>query len=104
VNDNFELKVNTNDPNLYGLRTVNLVVGFDRAGLTQKITETFSLTLIHPCKETFYSTTQTIADINYRFGDPPLVTSFSVFSDSVSLSYGITDLCAIRYEIQPSAI
>ena len=89
MNDNFELRVNTSDPNLYGLKTVNLVVGFDRAGLTQTITETFSLTLIDPCRETFYSTTQTIADINYRFGDLSLDSPFSLFNNgSVEAQYG----------------
>ena len=41
--------------------------------------------------------------MTYRFGDPPLVASFNVFSDSVSVSYGITDLCEIRYDIEPIA-
>ena len=61
ANDNFELRVTTNDYNLATTYTVNLVVGFSRADLTMTHTQTFSVKLLHPCKTTVITTNQTIS-------------------------------------------
>jgi hypothetical protein len=95
--------VTTNDYNLAGPHTVNMVVGFSRADLTMTKTEIFTVTLLHPCKKTLLTTTQTIAAMNYIFGDPAMVTGFTAFNDSVALQYGVPTLCALSYSLSPSA-
>jgi hypothetical protein len=72
ANENFELRVTTNDYNVAGTHTVNLVVGFSRTDLTITWTQTFSVTLIHPCKTTVVTSNQTIPLLQYYFGDDPL--------------------------------
>ncbi len=56
ANENFELRVSTNDYNLAGTHPVNLVVGFSRSDLTMTLTQTFSVILHHPCKKTVITT------------------------------------------------
>jgi hypothetical protein len=56
ANENFELRVTTNDYNLATTHTVNLVVGFSRTDLTMTFTQTFDITLHHPCKTTVITT------------------------------------------------
>jgi len=57
-----ELQVTTIDPALAGPHTISLIVGF-AVGFTQTITESLTVTLIHPCKLTLITTAQTISDI-----------------------------------------
>jgi hypothetical protein len=99
ANENFELRVTTNDYSLAGPYTVNLVVGFSRADLTMTFTQTFSVKLLHPCKTTVITTSQNIASITHQFGDPVTITSFTAYSDSVATQYGVSSLCALVYSL-----
>ena len=99
ANENFELRVTTNNPSHYGAHTVNLVVGFLRTDLTMTFTQTFSVILYHPCKTTVITTSQTIANVIHQFGDPTSVTSFTAFSDSTASEYNVLSLCSIVYSL-----
>ena len=80
----FELRVETNDINLAGTHAVNLVVGFDRADVSVVLTETFNVVLVHPCKETLVYSEQTIGPLEYYFGDPDLLWTFTDFENTVA--------------------
>jgi len=58
------------------------------------------VTLLHPCKKTLLTTSQTIADIYYTSGDPALLTSFASFDDSVAAQYNVIGLCAPVYSLE----
>jgi hypothetical protein len=60
LTSNFELQVDTIDYMLANTYNVNLVVSFANPGFTLTFTETFPLTLLHPCKQTQITTSQTI--------------------------------------------
>ena len=80
-------------------------VKFVNPSYTQKITQSFTITLDHPCKATQITTSQVIAPISFRFGDPPLQQSFSHFSDTVSAQYGIQPpICHLKYNVAPSTL
>ena len=102
LTQNFELQVTTNDYNLTGITSVSLVVTFADVNLTQSITETLSVTLLHPSKTTIISSTQTIPNLLYTFGDAALQQAFTEFTDSVSTQYGVVGLCALNYALSPS--
>jgi len=53
----FELQVTTNDPTKAGTYNVSVVIGFVNAGFTNTITQTISVTLLHPCKLTVITST-----------------------------------------------
>jgi hypothetical protein len=54
---NFQLQVTTNDYNLAGTHSVVVTIGFQRADLAHiTLTQTISVTLIHPCKLTSITT------------------------------------------------
>ena len=90
----FQLQVTTNDYLLAGTYMVNMVVGFVTPAFTQTITETFTVTLLHPCKTTLLTTSQTVGPLSYTFGDPVLTYLFAAFDDSVATQYGVAGLCA----------
>ena len=77
----------TNNGALASTYTVNLVVGFARSDITVTITETFTVKLIHPCKETVVSSTQVIPLLQYYFGDTALQYTFLAFSNTVAIQY-----------------
>ena len=84
-----------------GLFTVTITVGF--LNFTPTITQTFDLEVLHPCKITQITTTQTIPDISFPFGGTALLTPFTNFDDTVSTEYGITDLCVLSYSLELAA-
>lgn len=57
------------------------------------------MTLLHPCKKTLLTTTQTIADISYTYPVSPLVKPFSAFADSVGVAYSNPTLCGLTYSL-----
>jgi hypothetical protein len=93
ANENFELRVTTNDRFLAGTYTVNLVVGFSRADLTMTFTQTFSVTLIHPCKTTIVTSNQTIPLLQYTLGDISTQYEFLSFVNTVATDYGDLNAC-----------
>lgn len=60
VNNPCELVVSTNLPTDANTYSVTLTVGFE-VGLTQTITETFSITLLHPCVATLIYSSQVLS-------------------------------------------
>jgi hypothetical protein len=83
---NFQLRVTTNDYNLAGSYTdVVITIGFARADLAHiSLTQTLTVNLIHPCKLTTITTSQTITDIVHMFGDPLFSKTFLPYADSVA--------------------
>jgi hypothetical protein len=83
---NFQLRVTTNDYNLAGsYADVDITIGFARADLAHiSLTQTLTVTLIHPCKLTTITTSQTITDIVHMFGDPLFKKTFLPYADSVA--------------------
>ena len=84
LTQNFQLRVTTNDYNLAGTYSVSLAVAFANAAFPATLTQTVSVTLLHPCKTTTISTTQTISDKVYVFGAAAIQQLFTQFSDTVS--------------------
>ena len=76
---NFKLQIATNDYTLASTYTVNLVVSFINSAYTATLTETFSLTLLHPCKITVITPSQLSTTINFIFGFPAVSITFSNF-------------------------
>ena len=85
--ENFELQVTTNDYALANTYTVSIVVTFSNTNLPSTITQTLSVTLLHPCKTTVITTSQTISALFYVFGDLATNQPFVIFSDTVSNEY-----------------
>jgi hypothetical protein len=103
LSQNFELQVTTNDYLLAGVYSINLVIGFIDPTFTAVLTQVISVTLLHPCKLTLITTTQTIADIVYTIGDPTTLTPFTAFSDTVSSEYSEPGLCGLVYSLSPAS-
>ena len=68
LTQNFQLRVTTNDYNLAGTYSVSIVVAFANTAFPSTITQTLSVTLLHPCKTTTISTTQTIPGLVHVYG------------------------------------
>ena len=84
INDNFELQVTTNDYALANTYSVNIVVTFVNTSYNSTITQTLSVTLLHPCKTTVITTSQTIPALFHIYGDAATNQPFFDFSDTVS--------------------
>ena len=56
LTQNFELQVTTNDYNLAGTYSVNIVVAFANTSYPSILTQTLSVTLLHPCIVTTITT------------------------------------------------
>lgn len=67
------------------------------------ITETINVTLLHPCKTTIITTSQTINNITYTLDDPASVLTFLPFNDSVSTQYSVNNLCGLVYSLSLAA-
>ena len=97
LNEPFKLKVDTNLILTYEY-DIQITIGFYNFGkYPAQITQTVTLYLIHPCKETVISSNQTIPDLQFFFGDPVLQQTFVAFGDSVADQYQQTNLCSLRY-------
>ena len=59
--------------------------------------------MLHPCKTTLISSTQTLPNLIYSFGSPALLSPFSAFADSVASDYATPGLCSLTYSIGPAA-
>ena len=103
LTQNFQLQVTTNDYTLAGTYSVSIVVAFANSNYTSTLTQTLSVTLLHPCKTTTISTTQTIPSLSYLFGATATQQQFFEFTDSVSTQYSVPGLCALSYLIALSA-
>jgi len=57
----FQLQVTTNDYNLAGTYSVNIVVAFANKSYPSILTQTISITLLHPCNLTTITKTQTMS-------------------------------------------
>ena len=69
LTQNFQLRITTNDYTLAGTYSVSIVVAFTNAVYyPATLTQTLSVTLLHPCKTTSISSLQTISNIVYVFG------------------------------------
>jgi len=95
----FQLKISTNDYTLATTHTISLVISFTNTIWPGTLTEQLTLILLHPCKKTIITTSQTIGPINFDFGGSAVLTSFNNFSDSVATSYNIAGLCGLTYSL-----
>lgn len=89
----FELQVTTTSYALANTYTVSIVVGFVTAGYPTTITQTVSITLIHPCVVTTIIPSPALVTMDYMCGRPAMTQVFTAFTDSVSTSYGVANLC-----------
>ena len=96
------MQVTTNDYNLAGIQTLEIIIGFQRPDLTQTLTEVIQVVLLHPCKLTQITLTQSVSDTSILFGDPAVIAPFA-FTDSVATQYGVPGLCALSLTLSPSA-
>ena len=85
LTENFQLQVTTNDYTLAGTYSVSILVAFANTAYPATLTQILSVTLLHPCKTTMISTTQTISNMVYVFGAAAIQQLFSQFSDTVSI-------------------
>jgi hypothetical protein len=74
--------VNSNSPAFAGTYTATVSVRFLNMNYPAALDQTFEITLLHPCKETVISTSQTIDPIYFIFGGSAVVTPFTAFTDS----------------------
>ena len=58
-----------------------------------------AVVLLHPCKVTSITSSQTISTIIYPFGDPTVNTPYVAFADSVATQYATPALCGLVYSI-----
>ena len=84
LTQNFQLQVTTNDYTLAGTYSVNIVVAFANTCFPATLAQTLSVTLLHPCKTTTISSSQTIPGLVYVFGAAATQHLFVEFSDTVS--------------------
>ena len=85
LTQNFQLRVTTNDYTLAGTYSVSIVVAFTNAVYyPATLTQTLSVTLLHPCKTTTISTTQTIPGLVHVYGQAAYQYLFTQFTDSVA--------------------
>jgi hypothetical protein len=80
-----------------------MTVKFANTAYPSTITQALSVTLIHPCKTTIITTTQTISNVIYNYGGPATQQLFTQFSDTVSSQYGVPGLCSLTYTLALSA-
>jgi len=99
----FQLQIATNDYTLATTYTVNLVINFANPLYLSTLTQTLSLTLLHPCKITLITTSQVINPITYPFGGAAVLTAFTNFADTVSVEYGLPTLCGLVYTLSLAA-
>ena len=90
--------MNTNDHSLVGSQTITITVYLFN-GSAISITFNVVVTLLHPCKVTSLTSSQTISTIIYPFGDPTVNTPFTAFDDSVATQYSDPTLCGLVYSI-----
>lgn len=55
--------------------------------------------MLHPCKQTIITSTQTISDIVYIETNVASTGTFVAFQDSVATAYSLPALCALTYSI-----
>lgn len=89
---------------LAGSQTITFHVSFVNTLYTGVLNQPVTITLLHPCKLTVISSTQTIADITYGVSTAAILTPFTAFSDTVSVAYSIPTLCALVYSIKDATI
>lgn len=80
----FQLQIATNDYTLATTYSVNLVINFANPLYLGTLTQTLSLTLLHPCKITLITTSQVINPITFPFGGTTVLTPYTIFADTVS--------------------
>ena len=105
LTQNFEIQVSTNDYNLAGSYTVDLVVAFVDATFTATYTQTgIVINLLHPCKVTTISVVNPIVTLNHPFATSgPTLIDFTNFADTVSSAYGNSALCGLTYALSAAA-
>jgi hypothetical protein len=99
----FSLQIATNDYTLATTYTINLVVSFVNPLYLGTLTQTLSLTLLHPCKLTLITTSQVINPITYPFGGAAVFTAYTNFADTVSAQYSLPTLCGLIYSLSVAA-
>lgn len=95
--------MNTNDVTQVGAHSLVLTIGFLNPLYTQTIQQTILVTVLHPCKKTLITTTQTLPNLTYKFSEPALLSPFSAFVDSVATDYATSALCNLVYSINLAA-
>jgi hypothetical protein len=104
VTTQIQLQINTNDALLAGSQTVTLTVKFQNPLFTATLDDTVTVTLLHPCKVTTITSSQTIPDITYGVTTAAVLTPFTAFTDNVSALYPNPPLlCGLSYHIENAA-
>jgi hypothetical protein len=102
--NNFAIKVQTNDLNLVGFQTCNILIGFADPAYTATLTQTITINIRHPCRLANLFLTSSLSPVTISLMGSPSSQFFPPATNDVATAYGIPSLCGtVSYTVTPGA-